>query len=153
MSFVNIPYEGATRCNRVLVAHNKASPKGKIPTNIPSQAKPDAIGKDSLVLPHGSPVFYSLNHLCDPVDCSPPISSAHGILQVKNTGAGCHFLLQGIFLTQGSNEHLSTALAGRFFTAEPQGKPIITSMLMSDSVTPWAVDFVANVDILPMGWW
>ena len=24
----------------------------------------------------------------------------------KNTGAGCHFLLQGIFLTQGSNLHL-----------------------------------------------
>ena len=24
----------------------------------------------------------------------------------KNTGAGCHFLLQGIFLTQGSNPHL-----------------------------------------------
>ena len=24
----------------------------------------------------------------------------------KNTGAGCHFLLQGIFLTQGSNQHL-----------------------------------------------
>ena len=23
----------------------------------------------------------------------------------KNTGAGCHFLLQGIFLTQGSNPH------------------------------------------------
>ena len=23
----------------------------------------------------------------------------------KNTGAGCHFLLQGIFLTQGSNRH------------------------------------------------
>ena len=25
---------------------------------------------------------------------------------VKNTGVGCHFLLQGIFLTQGSNPHL-----------------------------------------------
>ena len=25
---------------------------------------------------------------------------------LKNTGVGCHFLLQGIFLTQGSNPHL-----------------------------------------------
>ena len=25
----------------------------------------------------------------------------------KNTGVGCHFLLQGIFLNQGSNPHLS----------------------------------------------
>ena len=24
----------------------------------------------------------------------------------KNTGVGCHFRLQGIFLTQGSNRHL-----------------------------------------------
>ena len=36
----------------------------------------------------------------------------------KNTGVGCHDLLQGIFLTQGSNLHLlmSPALAGEFFT-------------------------------------
>ena len=34
--------------------------------------------------------------------CSPPGSSVHG----ENTGAGCHFLLQGIFLTQGSSPHL-----------------------------------------------
>ena len=36
---------------------------------------------------------------------------------VKNTGVGCHFLLQGIFLTQGLNTHLfRPALAGSFFT-------------------------------------
>ena len=35
----------------------------------------------------------------------------------KNTGGGCHALLQGIFPTQGSNLHLlSPALAGGFFT-------------------------------------
>ena len=35
----------------------------------------------------------------------------------KNTGVGCHFLLQGIFLTQGSNPCLfiTPALAGGFF--------------------------------------
>ena len=36
--------------------------------------------------------------LCDPMDCSPPGSSVHG----KNTGVGCHSLLQRIFPTQGS---------------------------------------------------
>ena len=36
---------------------------------------------------------------------------------------GCHFLLQGIFLTQGSSP-VSPALASRFFTAVPAGKPI-----------------------------
>jgi len=35
---------------------------------------------------------------------------------------GGRFLLQRIILTQGSNLHLS-ALAGRFFTTEPPGKP------------------------------
>ena len=44
--------------------------------------------------------------LCDPVDCSPPSSSVHGILHNKNTGVGCHFLLQGIFPTQGLNPGL-----------------------------------------------
>ena len=35
----------------------------------------------------------------------------------KNTGVGCHSLLQGIFPTQGSNPRLmSPALAGRFLT-------------------------------------
>ena len=36
----------------------------------------------------------------------------------KDTGVDCHSLLQGIFLTQGSNPHLimSPALVGGFFT-------------------------------------
>ena len=44
--------------------------------------------------------------LCDPTDCSLPGSSVHGIFQARNTRVGCHFLLQGIFLTQGSNPSL-----------------------------------------------
>ena len=38
-------------------------------------------------------------NLCDPVDCSLCPWDSLG----KNTGVGCHFLLQGIFPTQGSN--------------------------------------------------
>ena len=42
----------------------------------------------------------------------------------KNTGVGCHFLLQRIFPIQGSN-HLSyvSCIAGGFFTTESPGKP------------------------------
>ena len=37
----------------------------------------------------------------------------------KNAGMGCHFLLQGIFATEGSNQSpVSHALAGGFFTTE-----------------------------------
>ena len=43
--------------------------------------------------------------LCSSMDCSPPGSTVWDF-PGKNTGVGCHFLLQGIFLTQGSNPHL-----------------------------------------------
>ena len=38
--------------------------------------------------------------------CSLPDSSIHAIFLSKNAGVGCHFLLQGIFPTQGSNSCL-----------------------------------------------
>ena len=52
--------------------------------------------------------------LCNPMDCNPSGSSAHGDSRGKNTGVGCHFLLQGIFPTQGSTQ--VSHIAGRFFT-------------------------------------
>ena len=42
--------------------------------------------------------------LYDPMDCSPP--SCPWNFPGKNTGVGCHFLLSGIFPTQGPNLHL-----------------------------------------------
>ena len=44
--------------------------------------------------------------LWDPVDCSPPGSSVLGDFPGKNTGVGCHALLEGIFPTQGKNPGL-----------------------------------------------
>ena len=46
--------------------------------------------------------------LCDPTDCSSPDLSPRITWDSpgKNTGVGCHALLQGIFPTQGSNQHL-----------------------------------------------
>ena len=55
--------------------------------------------------------------LCDPMDCSPPGSSVHGIFQGRILG--CHAFLQGIALTQREKLCLSLAspaLVGRFFT-------------------------------------
>ena len=37
------------------------------------------------------------------MNCSPPGSAVHEIFQAKDTGVGCHFLLQRIFPTQGLN--------------------------------------------------
>ena len=51
-------------------------------------------------------VTQSCPTLCEPIDCSPPDSSVLGDSSGKNTGVGCHALLQGIFSTQGSNPGL-----------------------------------------------
>ena len=51
-------------------------------------------------------VAQSCPTLCDPMVCSSPGSSVHGDSPGKNTGEGCHALLQGIFLTERSNSDL-----------------------------------------------
>ena len=50
------------------------------------------------------PIQYS--GLENSMDCSPPGSSVHQDSPGKNTGVGCHTLLQGMFPTQGSNPGL-----------------------------------------------
>ena len=45
--------------------------------------------------------------LCHPMDCSPPGSPVHGMLQARIQERVASFLLQGIFLTQGSHPSLS----------------------------------------------
>ena len=59
--------------------------------------------------------------LCDPLDCSPPGSSVHGIFQAR--------ILEPVpFPTPGDlpnsgMELVSPALSDELFTAEPPGKP------------------------------
>ena len=48
-------------------------------------------------------IVQSCRTLCKPMDCSPPGSSVHGILQARILENTVHFLLQEIFPTQGSN--------------------------------------------------
>ena len=63
--------------------------------------------------------------LCDPVDCSPPCSSVHGILQASilewaamPSSRRLSQLRDQICASRGS------CIAGRFFTTEPLGKPL-----------------------------
>ena len=77
----------------------------------------------------GLPEWLMLSHSaasdpCDPLDCSPPGSSVHRILQARIPG-GLPFLLQGIFPTQGLNPCVLCFLhwqAGSLPLAPP-GKP------------------------------
>ena len=50
-------------------------------------------------------VMCLVTQLC-PTLCSPPGSSVHGDYPSKNTGVGCHVLLQGTFPIQGLNSGL-----------------------------------------------
>ena len=65
--------------------------------------------------------FQSCRTLCDPVDCSPPGSSVHGIFQPR--------ILEPVpFPTPGDlpnpgMKSVSPALSDEFFTTEPPGKP------------------------------
>ena len=65
------------------------------------------------------------------MDCSPPASSVHGDSPGKNTGVGCHVLLQGIFLTQGLNLRLLSLLHW-----QPGSSPL---MLFSDPLLTFLV--------------
>ena len=69
--------------------------------------------------------------LCDPMNCSPSGSSAHGILQAR--------ILE--WVTVPSSSGLSrprdqtrvsciSSLAGRSFTTEPPGKPKIVNLIL-----------------------
>ena len=61
---------------------------------------------------------FSHVRLCDPMDCSPPGSSVHGM--------GCHALHQGIFLTQISNPRLLCLLHWQ-----------VDSLLLRNLGSPW----------------
>ena len=60
--------------------------------------------------------------LCDPMDCKSAKLLCPWNSSGKNTGVGCNALLQGIFLTQGSNPHLLClpALSGGFWVGKGQ---------------------------------
>ena len=78
------------------------------------------------------------------MDCSPPDSSVHGDSLGKNTGVGCHALLQGVFPTQESNQGLQDHVDS--LSAELPGKPLkkpVGSHIFS--LASWSQDFEERV--------
>ena len=66
----------------------------------------------------------------------------------KNPGAGCHALLQGIFLTQGSNPHLSSSTCiSRQVTITTRATCCLTSML-SGSVIAFHPSYIRIITII-----
>ena len=69
--------------------------------------------------------------LYNPVDCSPPGSSVHEILRGKNTGVGCHSLLQGNLPDRGIKPSLLWLLHWH-----------ADSLLLSHLGSPWFIYMV-----------
>ena len=73
----------------------------------------------------------------------------------KNTGVGCHFLLQEIFLTQGLNLHLLHWQADSLST-EPPGKPTDVYIIqqLHDGYSPEATDaYTQNILFFSCKFW
>ena len=68
------------------------------------------------------------------MDRIPPGSSVHDESPGKNTGVGCHALLQGIFPTQGLNPSLSQLLhlQADSLPLAPPGKPLSNAYYSSE---------------------
>ena len=86
--------------------------------------------------------------LCDPMDCSPPRSSVHRILQARITEEGSHSLLQGFFLTQGLNPGLLPC-RWTLYCLSHQGSPTTTvkpsSVKRSENTCP-CKDLLDNIN-------
>ena len=82
-------------------------------------------------------VAQSCPTLCDPMDCSPPGSWVHGILQARILEWVAISFLQGIFLAQGSSPgflHCRQTL----YLLSHQGSPMLTiiSKIIDDFMSP-----------------
>ena len=79
--------------------------------------------------------------LCDPMDYTPPGSSVHGDSPGKNTGVGCHALLQDIFPTQRSNLRPLYLLHWQTGSSPwaPPGKPEVNEW-EADNIEKWSLN-------------
>ena len=69
-------------------------------------------------------VAQSWSHLCDPMDCSPPSSSVHGILQARTLKRAAISRSGGTSRPRdGTSVSWSPAVAGGFFATAAPGEP------------------------------
>jgi len=83
--------------------------------------------------------------LCNPMECGLPGSSVHGDSPGKNTGVGCHALLQGfpgIFPGDLPNPRIkprSPALQADSLPSEPPGKPHSHNRMGYRNLLPFSI--------------
>ena len=83
---------------------------------------------------HSFRVVESLSHVllfCDPMGCSPPGSSVHGISQARILGwVAVSFSRGSSWPRDWMRVSCVPCLAGRFYTTEPSGKPNSIRLLL-----------------------
>ena len=74
---------------------------------------------------------FSRVQLCNPTDCSPPVSSVHGLLQARILEWVTIILLQGNLPDPGIEPWslMSPALAGRFFTSNATWEALMMGLV------------------------
>ena len=98
-----------------------------------------------------SQVAQSCPTLCDSMDCSPPGSSVHRSSPGKNTGAGCHFLLQGIFLPRDWTRLSCISCIGRRILYHWQHQTVSINLYVSLIPVLYCPDFGCFVFSFKMG--
>ena len=90
------------------------------------------------------PITQSHPVLCDPVNGSLPVSSVCGIFQVR--------ILEWVVaisyirdLLNSGIEPVSPALAGKFFTTEPPGKPVFVNINSCIEIYAYAFVYIFSV--------
>ena len=115
------PYDGSFSQQKEWISHTYSNGDGPWKHYV-KWKRPDTKGS----MLQGSIYMVLVTQSC------PTLLQPHGLLPTtllcswnspgKNTGVGCHSLLQGIFLTQGSNL-VTPALQADSLPSEPLGKP------------------------------
>ena len=78
--------------------------------------------------------------LCNPMDCSSPGSSIRGVFQARILEWVCHFLLQGIFATQGLNLcvlHCRRILYWLSYQGSPDQSPVMLIFRCFQTLKIW----------------
>ena len=101
--------------------------------------------KEAVHLKHANACMCSQSYitLCDPMDCSPPGSSVHGIFQAR--------ILEWVAISSSREPFpprdqtcitSASCIAGRFFIAEPLGKPQNMLMQKLNNMHPAALKWL-----------
>ena len=92
--------------------------------NLHSTFEQHSPSEEQYIIPHMLTHAQSCLTLCNPMDCSPPGSSVHRILQARIVEWIAIPFSRGSCLPKDRTRvSCISSIAGRFFTAEPLGKP------------------------------